>query len=104
MSKTNEKVRSNNNVDEVQSCAESGSKTGEKHSFVNTDLRMHDGPINVTEKLQESRPTGGSQKEMVSQSNDDKKVTKTQIEDGILNAINVNRCSFKKRPEDASNS
>ena len=104
MSKTKEKVRPNNSVDKAQSCAESGSKTGEKHGFVNTDLRMHDGPINVSEKLQESRPKDGSQKELVSQSNGDKRLTTTQIEDGILNAINVIWYTFKKRHDDASTS
>ena len=102
MSKTKEFLRSNNNVDTAQICAESGSKSGEKHSFLNTDLCMHDGPINVSGELQESRPTRGSLKELVSQSNVDTKVTTTQIVDGIINTINVIRYTFKKRPDTAS--
>ena len=89
-------------MDTAQICPESGSKSGEKHSFLNTDLCMHDGPINVLGELQESRPTRGSLNELVSQSNVDTKVTTTQIVDGIINAINVIRYTFKKRPDTAS--
>ena len=63
---------------------------------------MHDGPINVEGELQESRPTGGSLKELVSQSSVDIKATPTQIDDGMNNAINVIRYTFKKRPGAAS--
>ena len=38
ISKTREMLKSNNDVDKAQSCAESGPKLGEKHSFLNTDL------------------------------------------------------------------
>ena len=101
MFKTREMFKSNNNVDKAQSCAESVSKVSEKYGFLNTDIRMHDGP-NVSGELQESRPTRGSLKELVPQSNVDTKVTTTQIEDGIVNAINVIRYTFKKRPDAAS--
>ena len=72
MFKIREVFKSNNNVDKAQSCAESVYKLDEKHGFLNTDIRMHDGP-NVSGELQESRPTRGSRKELVSQSNVDTK-------------------------------
>ena len=96
MSKAN--VRSNKIVNKVQSYAESGSKTGQKHSFDNTDLRMHEGPTNVSEKLQESRPKDGNQKELLSQANDDKKLLQCELK----REYNVIRYIFKKRPDDAS--
>ena len=63
---------------------------------------MHDGPNTVSGELQESRSTGGSLKELVSQSIVDTKLTTIQIEDGTINAINVIGYTFKKRHDAVS--